>query len=253
MSSASNPWERLKEFTDARIALGRAGGSLKTAKLLGFRKDHALAKDAVWAALDLPVLQHGLEKLNLPYLMLNSKAQDRETYIKRPDLGRNLNQESKATIADSNPPAKDISILIADGLSANAISIHAIHFLKEFLPLIAQFTLAPICLVSQARVAISDGIGELFSSKLAIILIGERPGLSSPHSMGIYLTYNPKAGNTDEKRNCISNIRAGGLPYAYAAGKLAFLTSEALRLKLSGVDLKDTYDTQLLTDGIGKQ
>ncbi|MEB2773767.1 ethanolamine ammonia-lyase subunit EutC [Algoriphagus sp. D3-2-R+10] len=253
MSGSSNSWEKLREFTDARIALGRAGGSLKTAELLRFRKDHALAKDAVWTTLDFPLLQHGLEKLNLPYLILSSEAQDRETYIKRPDLGRKLSQESIDTITNSNSPTADISILIADGLSSNAISLHAINFLKEFLPLITQFSLAPICLVSQARVAISDEVGELFSSKLAIILIGERPGLSSPYSMGIYLTYNPKAGNTDEKRNCISNIRAGGLPYAYAAGKLAFLTSEALRLKLSGVDLKDTYDTQLLTNDIGKQ
>ncbi|WP_439488089.1 ethanolamine ammonia-lyase subunit EutC [Algoriphagus sp.] len=252
MSDSSNSWEKLKEFTDARIALGRTGGSLKTAELLSFRKDHALAKDAVWTALDFPLLQRALEKLNLPHLMLNSEAQDRETYIKRPDLGRKLSRESIATITNSNYAPADISILIADGLSANAISIHAINFLEEFLPLITRFSQAPICLVSQARVAISDQIGELFSSKLSIILIGERPGLSSPYSMGIYLTYNPKAGNTDEKRNCISNIRTGGLPYAYAAEKLAFLCSEALRLKLSGVLLKDTFDHHLLKNESGK-
>jgi ethanolamine ammonia-lyase small subunit len=252
MSVGSNSWEKLKEFTDARIALGRTGGSLKTSELLGFRKDHALAKDAVWTALDLPLLQNKLENLSLPYLTLSSEAQDRETYIKRPDLGRKLSQESIAEIKNSNPQSSDISILIADGLSANAISNHAIHFLEEFLPLINQFSLAPICLIKQGRVAISDPVGELFSSDISIILIGERPGLSSPYSMGIYLTYRPKAGNTDEKRNCISNIRAGGLPYAYAAGKLAFLTSEALRLKLSGIDLKDTFDSQLLRNDFGK-
>jgi ethanolamine ammonia-lyase small subunit len=253
MSDASNSWEKLKDFTDARIALGRTGGSLKTQELLAFRKDHALAKDAVWTPLDFTLLENELENMNLDHLRLNSEASDRETYIRRPDLGRKLSQESIATIKNSNPTPADISILIADGLSANAISTHAIFFLEEFLPLVDRFSLAPICLINQGRVAISDQIGELFSSKISIILIGERPGLSSPYSMGIYLTYNPKAGNTDEKRNCISNIRVGGLPYAYAAGKLAFLTSEALRLKLSGVDLKDTFDSQLLKNDFGKK
>jgi len=253
MSDQSNSWEKLKAFTDARIALGRAGGSLQTAELLSFRKDHSLAKDAVWTALDTPLLKDELKKLNLPTLTLSSEAKDRETYIKRPDLGRKLSQESIDVIKNLNLPTFDISIGIGDGLSANAISIHAINFLTEFIPQISGFSLAPICLIKQARVAISDEIGELFSSKISIILIGERPGLSSPYSMGIYLTYNPKAGNTDEKRNCISNIRAGGLPYFYAAGKLAFLTSEALRLKLSGVDLKDTFDSQLLKNDFGKQ
>ncbi len=253
MSDASNSWEKLKDFTDARIALGRTGGSLKTQELLAFRKDHALAKDAVWTPLDFTLLENELENMNLDFLRLGSEASDRETYIRRPDLGRKLSQESIAIIKNSNPSPADISILIADGLSANAISTHAIFFLEEFLPLVDRFSLAPICLINQGRVAISDQIGELFSSKISIILIGERPGLSSPYSMGIYLTYNPKAGNTDEKRNCISNIRVGGLPYAYAAGKLAFLTSEALRLKLSGIDLKDTFDSQLLKNDFGKK
>ncbi|WPR75100.1 ethanolamine ammonia-lyase subunit EutC [Algoriphagus sp. NG3] len=252
MSEATNPWERLKDFTDARIALGRTGGSLKTLELLQFRKDHALAKDAVWASLDTNSLESEIQNLKIPSIILSSQAESRETYIKRPDLGRKLSEESIANIKSSKSEATDISIILADGLSANAISLHAIPFLQEFLPRINHHSLSPISIVKQGRVAISDEIGELFSSKISIILIGERPGLSSPYSMGIYLTYNPKAGNTDEKRNCISNIRTGGLPYAYAAEKLAFLCSEALRLKLSGVLLKDTFDPHLLKNESGK-
>lgn len=252
MSEATNPWERLKDFTDARIALGRTGGSLKTQELLQFRKDHALAKDAVWASLDSNSLEAEIKAIKIPSIILSSQAESRETYIKRPDLGRKLSEESIAAIKNSKPEATDISIILADGLSANAISLHAIPFLQEFLSKVNGLSLAPISIVKQGRVAISDEIGELFSSKISIILIGERPGLSSPYSMGIYLTYNPKAGNTDEKRNCISNIRTGGLPYAYAAEKLAFLCSEALRLKLSGVQLKDTFDHHLLKNESGK-
>lgn len=252
MSEKTNPWEKLKAFTDARIALGRTGGSLKTHELLQFRKDHSLAKDAVWTELDIPSLEKELGELNLKTIELKSQAENRESYIKRPDLGRKLDEDSKKAIQDLNPTPTDISLILADGLSAQAIALHALPFLKELLPKLQGFSLAPISIVKQGRVAISDEIGEYFSSKLAIILIGERPGLSSPYSMGIYLTYNPKAGNTDEKRNCISNIRAGGLPYAYAAEKLAFLTSEALKLKLSGVHLKDTFDHHLLNNESGK-
>tara|TARA_R110002020_G_scaffold55963_2_gene154995 strand:- start:4728 stop:5486 length:759 start_codon:yes stop_codon:yes gene_type:complete len=251
--SNERAWEKLKSYTDARIALGRSGGSLPTSELLKFRKDHALAKDAVWTELDVNLLEQEIEGLQLSTLKLASQATDRLSFIKRPDLGRKLDQISIDKIPASPKDEYDISIILADGLSAQAISLHAIPFLKEFLPMISPYSLAPICLVKQGRVAISDEIGELFSSKLSIILIGERPGLSSPYSMGIYLTFNPKAGNTDEKRNCISNIRSGGLPYFYAAGKLAFLTSEALRLKLSGVHLKDTFDSQLLKNDDRKQ
>ncbi|MBN7814242.1 ethanolamine ammonia-lyase subunit EutC [Algoriphagus pacificus] len=251
MTKPANSWEKLRNFTDARVALGRAGGSLKTAELLSFRKDHALAKDAVWTELDIYFLQEELKKLKLETLVLETQAKDRETFIKRPDLGRKLNASSTESLQTLSQ-SKEISIILADGLSAQAIALHAIPFLQEFLPLIQGHSLAPISLVKQGRVAISDEIGELFSSKLSIILIGERPGLSSPYSMGVYLTYNPKAGNTDEKRNCISNIRTGGLPYAYAAEKLAFLCSEALRLKLSGVHLKDTFDHHLLKNESGK-
>ncbi|WP_057937220.1 ethanolamine ammonia-lyase subunit EutC [Algoriphagus resistens] len=252
MSEMSNPWKRLKDFTDARIALGRTGGSLKTQELLQFRKDHALAKDAVWASLDTSSLEAEIQNLKLPSIILTSQAESRESYIKRPDLGRKLSKESIVAIKNSTTEATDISFILADGLSAHAISTHAIQFLQEFLIRIKGHSLAPISIVKQGRVAISDEIGELFSSKISIILIGERPGLSSPYSMGIYLTYNPKAGNTDEKRNCISNIRTGGLPYVYAAEKLAFLCAEALRLKLSGVHLKDTFDPHLLKNESGK-
>ncbi len=244
--SASDPWKHLKSFTDARIALGRAGGSLPTDQMLRFRRDHALAKDAVWAELDLESLVSQLMTLSLDTIPLRSQAADRSAYIKRPDRGRKLHPDSVADLKKPGKKGFDISITIADGLSALAIEKHALPFLEHFLHLMKGYELAPVTIVKQGRVAVSDQIGELLGSKVSIILIGERPGLSSPDSMGIYLTYNPKEGNTDERRNCISNIRKEGLSYPFAAQKLSFLVSESVRMKLSGVELKDTFDSQVI-------
>ena len=244
MSDAS-AWEKYRSLTNARIALGRAGGSLTTAEMLSFRSDHAFAKDAVWADLNTEEFQKKLVVLGYKSLVLQSQATDRQRYIQRPDLGRLLDTSS-LDVLKSQKKEYDISISIADGLSAMAIEKHAISFIKILLPLISNYSLAPISIIRQGRVAISDSVGQLLHSKISIILIGERPGLTSPYSMGIYFTYGPKSGNTDEKRNCISNIRNEGLPYEYAAKKLAFLLSESLQKKLSGVQLKDTYDNRLL-------
>lgn len=241
-SSKPNQWQQLKSFTTARVALGRAGGSLSTEDLLRFKKDHALAKDAVWATLNLDKMQEGLQKRSLEVICLESQAADRQQYIKRPDFGRRLNEASVEKLKGGINSSYDISISITDGLSALAVERHALPLLHHLIPLFSAFTIAPIALVREGRVAISDEVGFYCQSQVSIILIGERPGLSSPDSLGIYMTYHPQVGNTDERRNCISNIREEGLPYAYAAQKLSFLVRESLHRKISGVDLKDTFD-----------
>jgi len=246
--SEEEQWSKLKMLTGARVALGRTGSSLTTSEMMQFREDHALAKDAIWMELDDGMLTGQLKNIGLETLFLDSQANDRAHFIKRPDLGRKLSEGSMKKLSTFTETKLDLSITLADGLSALAIERHAFNFLEVLLPLISSYTLAPIAIVRQGRVAISDEIGELFRSRLSIILIGERPGLTSPDSLGVYLTYGPKAGNTDEKRNCISNIRSGGLSYEFAALKLSFLISEAIRRKLSGVDLKDTFDPNELID-----
>lgn len=239
-------WQTLQQYTNARIALGRTGHAVPLQQVLDFKLAHAFARDAVHSELDKPHLTKGLEELCPKHYWLHSKAEDRTTYLQRPDLGRRLqaNSSQQLAVAATNPV--DISIVIVDGLSATAINQHAISFLQIILPKLQakQWTLAPITVVQQGRVAIGDEIGMLLQAKLSIVLIGERPGLSSPDSMGAYITYQPTIGNTDERRNCISNIRPEGLQLENAANTLLYLVSEALRLQLSGVGLKD--ETKLL-------
>jgi ethanolamine ammonia-lyase small subunit len=243
----------LRQFTAARIALGRAGLSMPTAPQLAFQLAHAQARDAVHCALDLHALQQKLMqafKLSADMCMLlQSAATDRQTYLKRPDLGRTLAAESRCTLESLQAKSQnisreylyDVAFVIADGLSAQAIEINALPFLEIAIrQLTAQgLSLAPLTIVEQGRVAIADEIGELLSTKLVVILIGERPGLSSPDSMGLYVTWHPKAGLTDERRNCISNIRHAGLSYDEASRKLNFLITEAHRRHLTGIELKD--------------
>ncbi len=238
-----NPWKFLSEFTDARIALGRAGNSIPTNELLKFQLAHAQAKDAVYSIINTDRLKSEISELGLETLLLHSKASNRAEYLKRPDLGRKLNENSlseigKATIQSSG---SNLSICAVDGLSSEAIHTNLIPFLKTFLPLIAseKLTLAPIALVQQGRVAIGDEICHALNAEIAIVLIGERPGLSSPDSMGIYLTYKPLPGFTDESRNCISNIRPKGLTYESASNALYSLIKASRALKLSGVRLKE--------------
>lgn len=244
---SGDAWKKYRSFTNARIALGRAGGSLTTSEMLSFRMDHALAKDAVWSEVNWDMLRSELAPLNHPMMSIKSQAETRQQYIQRPDFGRYLHPESVEKLKEAKEKT-DIAIVISDGLSALAIETHVLPFLTALLPLLSSFRLAPLVLVRNGRVAIGDPIGEELQSQVTVVLVGERPGLSSPDSMGAYLTFDPKTGNTDERRNCISNIRAEGLSYDYAAQKLAFLISEALRRKLSGVNLKDTFDDQLLTN-----
>jgi ethanolamine ammonia-lyase small subunit len=218
----------LKLFTPARVALGRAGDSLPTAELLRFQLDHARARDAVHLELD---------PQSLPaHTLLRSNAPDRQTYLRRPDLGRQLHPQS-ATLLQPGP--YDAALIIADGLSAPAVHRHVQPLLEELLPKLEGWTLAPLTVVQQARVAIGDEIGHRLQAKLAVVLIGERPGLTSPDSLGIYLTYDPKPGRHDAERNCLSNIRPEGLPYKEAAHKLHFLMQESRLRRLSGIHLKE--------------
>lgn len=249
-----NPWQALRRFTDARIALGRAGVSQTTQAQLAFQLDHAMARDAVHLALDVPALQAALCTLGLATLTLHSAAADRHTYLQRPDLGRRLNPASRQTLLDlalaggttqtnatNQARRHDIAFVVADGLSALAIAQHALPLLSRVIPMLQGegWQVAPLSLVSQGRVAVADEIGELLDASLVVILIGERPGLSSPDSLGLYLTWMPQVGLTDARRNCISNVRPAGLSYDEAARKLHYLVSESRRRQLSGVALKD--------------
>lgn len=249
-----NPWRRLRQFTAARIGLGRSGVSLPTSEMLAFQLAHAQARDAVHTALDTSSLSQQLEQLSAqqpllndePPLHMHSQAVDRMTYLQRPDLGRRLDDASRTLLQQQQPIAEqpyDLALVIADGLSATAIAHNAVPFIDALAQQLADDTqswsLAPITLVQQGRVAISDDVGELLNARMVLMLIGERPGLSSPDSLGLYLTYAPKPGLTDARRNCISNVRPEGLSYALAAEKAAYLLREARRLQISGVDLKD--------------
>jgi ethanolamine ammonia-lyase small subunit len=231
-------FEKFANLSQARVNLGKAGSGLPTKALLHFRQDFAQAKDAVYAVWDEEKLTKDVSELGLQVIHLHSAATNRAEFLKRPDKGRKLSTDSRFLLEQSNHE-NEIAIILADGLSASAIQQHACRFLEKFLPLIPDFKKEQIYVVKQGRVALSDEIGSLVKAKIAIILIGERPGLTTPDSMGIYFTFQPQQGKTDEQRNCISNIHTHGLAYEYAAHKLDWLLRESIRLKLSGVHLKD--------------
>ena len=235
-----NPWTALKQFTSARIALGRVGSSLPTDEILRFGLAHAAARDAVHAPLDFAALERELTIANFASLRVESCVSDRHTYLLRPDLGRELRAECRATLTSLAPHTRDTVFVIADGLSAFAVQRHAVPLLVALRGLLPDtFEIPPIILAHQGRVALGDAIGEALSARCVVMLIGERPGLSSPDSLGVYLTYAPKIGRNDAERNCISNIRPEGLPYVAAARKVNWLLQTSLRLALSGVALKD--------------
>lgn len=248
-----NPWQSLRRFTAARIALGRAGGSLPTVPMLEFQLAHARARDAVHLELDVLAIEEQLQMSELESLRVHSRAADREAYLQRPDLGRRLNEMSRLQLAqwaEARPGSGyDVVLVIADGLSALAVHSHAVAVADLACRALgaAGWTVAPIVIAEQARVALGDEIGELLQAAEVAILIGERPGLTSPDSLGIYLTYAPRVGRTDAERNCISNIRPdGGLSYERAAHKLVYLMREARRRGLTGVALKDDSDAVAL-------
>src|SRR5690606_3536728 len=241
VAPVADGWGFLREFTTARIALGRAGGSLPTRRHLEFQLAHARARDAVHSELDMAALEREIAALGVETIRLHSAAPDRATYLQRPDLGRRLDEDSRRLLEDRGRVGGAVAFMVADGLSALAVQRHAPAMLEAILARLdpEEWRIAPVALVEQGRVAISDEIGALLGAEIAVILIGERPGLSSPDSLGIYLTYGPKIGNTDADRNCISNIRAAGLSYAKAAHRLAYLLTAARNRRLSGVELKD--------------
>jgi ethanolamine ammonia-lyase small subunit len=235
-------WAALRSFTDARIALGRAGTALPLEEVLKFKLAHAHARDAVYSSLDTEGLLRDLAPFGLPAYVLHSMAGDRHTYLQRPDLGRSLDAPSVEQLREAVTMPADLCIVIADGLSATAVNRHALSLLEQLVPSLrsAGLTLAPFTLLQQGRVAAGDTIGSLLRARLSVLLIGERPGLSAADSMGAYLTFRPLPGLTDDSRNCISNIRPEGLNFTNACIKLIHLIREALRLGLSGVFLKDT-------------
>ncbi len=243
-----DPWHGLKQFTPARIALGRTGMSLPTRANLDFQLAHALARDAVNIPLDFVSLEQRLNGQGYRTLTLQSRAENQSAYLQRPDLGRLLNASAVACLQHSAHIPVDAVVVVADGLSSTAIEHHAEPFLSVLLPELQQqgYRLPPVCLVKHGRVAIGDAIAEHYAASLCIVLIGERPGLSSPDSMGIYFTYQARSGiSTDADRNCISNIHENGLSYRQALKKLLFLINEAEKLQLSGVNLKDeTTDSE---------
>lgn len=245
-------WGGLRRFTDARIALGRAGHSQPTAAHLAFQLAHAQARDAVYAPLDVEGVSAALKALGLSPVLLHSAALDREAFLQRPDWGRRLDAPSRdAMLArqsrqDAAGPA-DLAFVVADGLSAQAVNHHATPLLAHLLPLLRddptqRWRLAPVTLVQQGRVAVGDEVGELLGARCVVVLIGERPGLSSPDSLGVYFTWAPRVGLTDAQRNCISNVRQAGLSPEHAAQQLHALLSRARVLQLSGVALKDESD-----------
>jgi ethanolamine ammonia-lyase small subunit len=235
-----DPWEHLKQFTRARIALGRTGISVPLKETLQFKLAHAYAKDAVFSALDIPLLQQQLAVFDIPVLKVKSLNTNRQHYLQRPDLGKKLTANDEQQL-QSHAKESDIAIVVADGLSATAINQHTAAILGLLIPLLLekQYNLAPIVLAEQARVALGDEIATCLKAKLVIVFIGERPGLSVSDSLGVYITYKPSPGFTDEKRNCISNIHGEGLSYEGATRKIEYLVSESMRLQLSGVQLKD--------------
>ncbi len=247
----ADPLLALRALTSARIALGRTGISLPTAAQLDFQYAHAQARDAVHLPFDHVGLRAQLAEQGRACLLLHSAASDRHSYLQRPDLGRRLDTDSAEQLrvyAAANPGDVDLAIVIADGLSALAVHRHSLPLLAriEEQASAAGWSQAPVILLEQGRVAVADEVGELLSAKMVVILIGERPGLSSPDSLGVYFTYKPKVGLTDAYRNCISNVRLEGLSYATATHRLLGLMREACVRQLSGVELKGQAQVQTL-------
>jgi ethanolamine ammonia-lyase small subunit len=229
----------LRAFTPARVGLGRTGVSQQTNDWLAFQQAHALARDAVHARLEATALAAALAQISgQETVLLHSMASDRATYLQRPDLGRKLDERSRSELARLFAGSCDLALIVADGLSALAVERHAAQLITELLPLLNGWSFAPICIVEQGRVAIGDEIGEKLGVRLSVVLIGERPGLSAPDSMGAYITWEPRQGRTDAERNCISNIRTEGLSYVQAAAQIAYFVAAARSRQLTGVALK---------------
>ncbi|MCE1190645.1 MAG: ethanolamine ammonia-lyase subunit EutC [Acidovorax sp.] len=241
-----DPWCDLRAHTQARLALGRAGAALPTAELLRFGMAHAQARDAVHIPLDADALAAQLQALGGTTRQVHSAAPDRATYLLRPDLGRRLcdaDAEALREVAAEGGAPIDLLLVVADGLSSLAVARQApplVEAIRQQAP--AGWQLGPVVIARQARVALGDEVGALLGARLVAVLVGERPGLSSPDSLGIYLTWHPQVGRSDAERNCISNVRPEGLQPARAAARLWWLCQAARQLGLTGVGLKDRSD-----------
>lgn len=242
-------WQSLKAFTAARIALGHAGVSVPTTPMLEFRLAHAHARDAVYSSMNIDVLFNQLVTQGHKPIIVQSQALSRAQYLQRPDLGRLPGRDDLEQI-EKYKSEFDIAIILADGLSATSINEHSMPLLSLLIEALKsqRYSVAPIVLAQQARVAIADPIAFKLGAKLSIILIGERPGLSAADSLGAYITFAPRPGLTDECRNCVSNIRPGGLRYADAADKILFLVEACLKRKLSGVAVKEAAGRNQVED-----
>lgn len=244
-SVTQSPWADWRSVTPARLALGRVGAGMPTDEVLRFGWAHAMARDAIHAALDTEALETALHAQGWNVSQVRSRAPDRTTYLRRPDLGRVLDPNDIERLSQS-----DLCVVIGDGLSSLAVERHATPLLDALKAhLASELQHASVVIATQARVALADDIANVMNAKLSIMLIGERPGLSSPDSLGIYITHAPFTGRSDADRNCISNVRPEGLSYSAAAFKLAWLVRQALRRRLTGVDMKDESDHALLAGG----
>jgi ethanolamine ammonia-lyase small subunit len=240
-------WQRLRALTPARIALARTGNALTTDEVLRFALAHARARDAVHLPLDVAALAAALDAAGFAHLQVQSAAPDRVTYLLRPDLGRRLREPDRDALQSQEAAPAEVCFVVADGLSARAVQAHAVPLLRAFYALGAgRWTAAPVVIAVQARVALGDEIGALLGARLVAVLIGERPGLSAPDSLGIYVTHAPRVGCSDAERNCISNVRPDGLAIDEAARRLAWLVETALRRGVTGVALKDEADSDTI-------
>lgn len=242
-----DPWTVLRTHTSARIALGASGPSLPTAEVMRMGLAHAQARDAVHQPWQIDALQRQLQALQLPVLRVHSAAPDRPTYLLRPDWGRRLDADSITKLQAQPCSPCDVLCVIGDGLSATAVERYAAPLLQALMPLLRGdgLRVGPVVLAQQARVALGDPIAQAVQAQLVVMLVGERPGLSSSDSMGAYLTWAPQVGTPDSARNCVSNIREEGLPIHAAAAKLHWLISHAFARRLTGVELKDESQAQL--------
>ena len=247
----SRSLEALRKLTPARVGLGRSGASMPTDALLAFTLDHARARDAVHTAFDTPHLAAGLAGLGLEVSQVSSQAGTRRDYLRRPDLGRMLDADSRRALEQQSGHESELVIVIGDGLSPAAVNRHAIELVRQLVPRLSE-TKIPFgraVIAAGARVALGDEIGALLGARMVMMLIGERPGLSAPDSLGAYLTFAPRIGLTDERRNCVSNIHVAGLNYSEAAFKIAWLLRESFARQVTGVALKDESGAALIAAG----
>ncbi|MBR0694621.1 ethanolamine ammonia-lyase subunit EutC [Bradyrhizobium lablabi] len=231
----------LRALTPARVSLGRCGASLPTTALLSFTLDHARARDAVHAAFDVAGIVAGLAGLGIAPVGVSSQARNRRDYLRRPDLGRMLDSESKRMLEGRGGAPCPCAIVIGDGLSPTAVNVHAVELVRHLMPRLAadKIETGAVVVASGARVALGDEIGTIIGARMLVMLIGERPGLSAPDSLGAYLTFGPRIGLTDAERNCISNVHRAGLSYEEAALRISWLVREGLSRGMTGVALKD--------------